>query len=146
MRYVRFMSVNELEKFKQGETLENHADWRKLAKTSSSVGFCFFGDEVPPEQRIEYLNGVVNLDRVAVFERIGSEPLRHSMGRYRDPERDTVYLHLFGSLLTPPPMMDVAEYCAESYSSKDMKLVRTGKVVDAFRRVIEWEDEPCCKK
>ena len=31
MRYVRFMSVNELEKFKQGETLENHTDWRKLA-------------------------------------------------------------------------------------------------------------------
>ena len=115
MRYVRFMSVNELEKFKQGEVLENHTDWRKLAKASNSVGFCFFGDEVSPEQRIEYLTGVVNLDRVAVFERIASELLRQSTGRYRDPERDTA--DLLKSLLAPPPMMDVTEYTARNLTA-----------------------------
>lgn len=82
MRYVRFMSVNELEKFKQGEVLRNNTDWSKRA-SSGSVGFCFLGDNVKPEDRIEYLTGVVCMNRVAVFEPIGGEPLRISQGSYR---------------------------------------------------------------
>ena len=82
MRYVRFMSSNELEKFKQGKVLRNNTDWS---------------------------------------------------------EKDSLSTY-------PPKMMMVTEYSIKEYSNKTMRLVRTGKVVDAFRRVIEWEDEPCCKK
>ena len=62
MRYVRFMSSNELEKFKQGKVLRNNTDWSKRSN-SGSVGFCFFGDNVKPENRIGYLTGVVCMDR-----------------------------------------------------------------------------------
>ncbi len=138
MRYVRFMSSNELEKFKQGEVLKNNTDWSKRA-LSRSIGFCFFGNNVEPEDRIEYLTGVVCMDRVAVFEPIEGEPLRVSQGRYRDPEKDSLSTY-------PPKMMLVTEYSITEYSNKTMKLVRAGKVVDAFRRVIEWEDEECFMK
>lgn len=138
MRYVRFMSSNELEKFKQGKVLRNNTDWSKRSN-SGSVGFCFFGDNVKPEDRIKYLTGVVCMDQVAVFEPIGGKPLRISQGLYRDPEKDSLFTY-------PPKMMLVTEYSIKEYSNKTMKLVRAGKVVDTFRRVIEWEDEPCCKK
>ena len=138
MRYVRFMSVNELEKFKQGEVLRNNTVWSKRAN-SGSVGFCFFGDNVKPEDRIKYLTGVVCMDQVAVFEPIGGKPLRISQGLYRDPEKDSLFTY-------PQKMMLVTEYSNKEYSNKTRKLVRAGKVVDTFRRVIEWEDEPCCKK
>ena len=144
MRYVRFMSVNELEKFKQGEILINTIDWKGTSKTQS-VGFCFFDDSVSPESRIEYLTGVVNLDRVAVFERTDSRSMKKSVGGYRDPKQDMPD-KLFEALFKPVVIMEVPEYSITEYSDKTMKLVRAGKVVDTFRRVIEWEDEPCCKK
>ena len=138
MRYVRFMSSNELEKFKQGEVLKNNTDWSKRAN-SGSVGFYFFGDNVKPEDRIKYLTGVVCMDQVAVFEPIGGKPLRISQGLYRDPEKDSLFTY-------PPATMQVTEYSIKEYSNKTMKLVRAGKVVNTFRRVIEWEDEECSKK
>lgn len=77
MRYVRFMSEYELKRFQAGEELVNDSDWKKFNK-SESIGFCFFDDEVTPEKRMEYVSGVVNLDRVVVFEHIGGEPLKKS--------------------------------------------------------------------
>lgn len=146
MQYVRFMSVNELEKFKRGEVLANNTDWRKRAMVTDSVGFCFFGDEVPPEKRIEYLTGIVNLDRVAVFEQIGGRPMKESVGRYRDPERDLPD-DIFAALFTAPVTMDVPEYSVETYSQETMRLVKVGKVTDPlFQRTIEWEDELCYRK
>ena len=111
----------------------------KKTKNSGSVGFCFFGDNVKPENRIEYLTGVVCMDRVAVFEPIEAEPMRVSQGLYRDPGKDSLFTY-------PPAMMLATEYSIKEYSNKTMRLVRTGKVVNTFRRVIEWEDEPCSKK
>lgn len=138
MRYVRFMSVNELEKFKQGDTLKNNTDWKKQ-KNSGSVGFCFFGDDVRPEVRIEYLTGVVCMDRVAVFEPIEGEPMRVSLGLYRDPGKDSLFTY-------PPAMMLVTEYSIKEYSNKTMRLVKVGKVTDAFKRIIEWECLPETKE
>ena len=79
------------------------------------------------------------MDQVAVFEPIEGKPLRISQGLYRDPEKDSLFTY-------PLAVMQVTEYSIKEYSNKTMKLVRAGKVVDTFRRVIEWEDEPCCKK
>ena len=137
MRYVRFMSQDELDKYKAGETLRNLTDWRKRAQVTSSVGFCFFDDAVKPEKRMEYLTGVVDLDCVAVFECIDGK-MKKSSGRYRDPDKD-VCVDLFDFLFNPPEMMRVDEYCTEMYSRETMRLVREGKVVDAFRRVIQWK-------
>ena len=138
MRYVRFMSQDELDKYKAGETLKNVTDWRKKGQVTSSIGFCFFGDDVAPEKRMEYLTGVVDLDCVAVFECIDGK-MKKSSGRYRDPDKD-VCVDPFDFLFNPPEMMRVDEYCTEMYSRETMRLVREGKVVDAFRRVIQWKD------
>ena len=105
---------------------------------SGSVGFCFFGDDVRPEDRIEYLTGVVCMDRVAVFEPIEGEPMRVSRGLYRDPEKDSF-------LGYPIATMYVTEYSITEYSNRTMRLVKVGKVIDAFKRIIEWEDELCYK-
>ena len=103
MRYVRFMSQDELDKYKAGETLRNLTDWRKRSQVTSSVGFCFFDDAVKPEKRMEYLTGVVDLDCVAVFECIDgkmkaggltvrtddpSQYLRELLSSYRSPRFD----------------------------------------------------------
>lgn len=133
-RYVRFMSFEEFEKFITGQALENHTDWREQGQCTDSVGFCFFDDSVPPEERIEYLTGVVTMEAVVVFERLGDEPMRKSQGRYRDQEADKNTFNLFA----PIPMMRVDEYSVESYSWEDMRLVRLGEVISPIERKINW--------
>lgn len=133
-RYVRFMSFEEFEKFITGQVLESCTDWRKQGQCTDSVGFCFFDDSVPPEERIEYLTGVVTMEAVAVFERLGGKPMRKSQGRYRDQEADK---DIFNPL-APIPMMKVDEYSVESYSREDMRLVRLGEVISPIERKINW--------
>ena len=125
-RFVRFMSRRELRKYLAGETLENNTWWftDKNAHTDS-VGFCFFDDSVPPERRMEYVNRVVDLEAVAVFEQIGGEKLKFGRGRYRDPEQD-VPETMFDFLYKPVKMMPVPEYSTTKYSNKTMRLVRVG--------------------
>lgn len=138
MRYVRFMSEYELKRFLEGEELVNDTDWKTCKKTGS-VGFCFFDDEVTPEKRMEYVSGVVNLDRVVVFERIGGEPLKKSFGQYRNPELDKPN-NLFEAIFNPIIPMDVPEYSTKTYSQKTMKIVKIGKVTGILERKIEWEE------
>ncbi len=133
MRYVRFMSYDELEKYMRGVKLVNNTDWRKKAQCTDSIGFCFFDDSKEPEERLEYLTGVVTMDCVAVFERISNKPMRKSKGRYRDPDKD---IDIFKPV---PVMMTVDEYSVKSYSMEDMRPVRVGVVVDPyFDKRIEW--------
>lgn len=139
-RFVRFMSRGELRKYLAGETLENHTWWftDKNARTDS-VGFCFFDDSVPPERRMEYVSGVVNLEMVAVFEQIGGEKLKFGRGQYRDPEQDQPET-LFDFLYKPVKMMTVPEYSTTKYSNKTMHLVRVGMPHVAFtgQKSITW--------
>lgn len=132
MRYVRFMGFKELEKYLNGETLVNNTVWRERAKCTDSVGFCFFDDSVAPEERIEYLTGVVDMDCVLVCERADGKQLRKSCGRYRDPSKDIL---TFDAMV----MTNVPEYSTEQYSLETMKPVRIGVVMDPYyERSITW--------
>ena len=122
-RYIRFMGMEEFQKYLEGENLVNHTDWCKYSRHSNSVGFCFFDDSVPPEARIEYLTGVVDMSIVAVFET--EEQMKESYGRYRDPEKDMPD-NLFDALFAPVQMMDVKEYSIKKYNRESMKLVKYG--------------------
>lgn len=134
MKYVRFMGYSELEKLLKGENLVNNTDWRKRAMVTDSVGFCFFDDSIGPEERLEYLTGVCDLDCVIVCECANEKKLRKSHGRYRDPEKDTL-------LTLRPVMMDVPEYSITSYNRDIMRPVRVGVVVDPYYdRKIEWQE------
>lgn len=78
MRYVRFMSIEELGKYLRGEKLKNHTVWKDRGDKTDSVGFCFFDDSKSPEERLEYYSrGITcSTDVWAVFEQISGEPLR----------------------------------------------------------------------
>lgn len=132
MKYVRFMGVLELEKYVKGETLKNDTVWRRKAQCTDSVGFCFFDTSATPESRIEYLNGVVDLSCVVVFEAVEGKKLTKSKGRYRDPARDDS-----NSLL--PPMMSVTEYSTTEYSLRDMRAVKIGAIEGGLLKPwIKW--------
>ena len=137
MRYVRFMSIREFRNYEDGKTLENNVEWSAGISKCGSKGFCFFDDSVKPEERIEYLTGVVDMDVVAVFEPFEDKKLEESYGMYRDPEKDMPE-SIFNAFFAPPPMMRIKEYCTGKYSIRDMRLVQVGKVMSARFRKIKW--------
>ena len=126
MKYVRFMGKEELKKYINGETLHNKTIWRENDGNSDSTGFCFFDDSVDPEERLKYLDGVVDMSAVAVFERTVEDPMRKSTGIYRDPENDTIENWFAAFLGEDIKTMEIQEYSIEEYSEKTMRLVKTG--------------------
>ena len=143
MRYVRFMGINEFRELCFGMKLENHTDWRKMAKSSDSKGFCFFDDSVPPEERMEYLTGVVDLTMCVVFSLRAPIQMKAAYGRYRDPEKDKMpdnYEDIF--TLHPDAMQKIKEYSIEAYDAKMMHIEQIG-ICKPFEGTIEWlEDLP----
>ena len=134
MVLIRFMSIQEMEKYLAGEVLRNNTTWKRINKTTST-GFCFFPAEPEPEQRLHYVSGVVSFDVVAVFELAAPIMLKKGVGKYRDPEQDTMQ-SLFEALYTKPKMMEVEEYSLTEYSKQTLKLIRMGTVV--LGRDCEW--------
>lgn len=124
MRYVRFMKENELLDYLYGKRLRNNTNWKEKAKTES-VGFCFFDCNVKPENRLEYLTGVVDLEVAAVFEPIGNVKFRVSEGMYRDPEQDAP-ADLLEALFSSVSMMPVKEYSLTEYDQSIFRLVACG--------------------
>ena len=125
MKFVRFMSLLEFEKYLRGELLINETKWREEGMRSDSSGFCFFDDFVKPESRMDYLSGIVDMEVVAVFERISAAPMKKAYGHYRDPVRDVVN-NLLEALFKHAAEMEVPEYSITSYSKNTMRLVAAG--------------------
>lgn len=142
MKYVRFMGKDELRKYRNGETLRSKTIWRENAGNSDSIGFCFFDDSIDTEERLKYLTGVVDTRAVAVFERIVPDPMRKSIGIYRDPENDTIENWLAFFLGEDIKTMEVPEYSTEEYSKKTMRLVKTGTPIVSLTEdySIKWEN------
>ena len=126
MRLIRFMGLEEAEKYLDGEVLENHTDWSAQAKTASK-GFCFFPADPPPETRLHYLSGVVDFDIVAEFEVSDVVVLKKSKGQYRDPDEELP--DLWAALTQPVKTFKTTEYSLESYSKKTLRLIRLGAVI-----------------
>lgn len=142
MKYVRFMGKEELKKYINGETLHNKTIWRENDGNSDSIGFCFFYDSVDPEERLKYLDGVVDMSAVAVFERTVEDPMRKSTRIYRDPENDTIENWFAAFLGEDIKTMEIQEYSIEEYSEKTMRLVKTGTPIVSLTEdySIKWKD------
>lgn len=138
MRVYRFMSQEELDRYLAGETLENRTEWkRKMHNRSSSVGFCFFGDDVPIESRLHYVSGVVSFAVIAEFE-ADSRKLKQSVGWYRDLSKDD-------GISWPVPTRAVKEYCTRRYSRESFSLIRAGTVMHRGGEWrIKWEKGRLC--
>lgn len=137
MRYVRFMSIEELEKYLRGEKLKNNTVWKDGGYKTDAVGFSFFDDSEPPQKRLEYYSRGITCttDVWAVFERIGGEPLRKCTGTYRDPKKDNASIKqkileaLTAALcgkFPDIPTMEVTEYSTTEYSKETLRLVAVG--------------------
>ena len=137
MRYVRFMGVEELSKYLNGEKLKNNTVWRDRGDKTDSVGFCFFDDSESPEERLEYYSrGITcSTDVWAVFEQIGGEPLKKCTGTYRDPKKDNASIKqkilealtaALCGVFPDIPTMEVTEYSTTEYSQKTLELVAVG--------------------
>lgn len=99
----RVMSPQELEKFLSGEQLEKYTDFSKQAHTES-VGFCFFGMDVPVEKHVRWIPGFRSEDLVCTFE-CDEDSVRKSWGQYEEEGPRIV------------------EYCTTQYSNKNFRLV-----------------------
>lgn len=121
--------------YQAGETLENDTDWTRFSSTSK--GFCFFDDDVPPEDRMEYLTGVVDMRICCIFEPAGPVEMRKGSGRYRDADKDTIENILSGGEI---PMTRRKEYSMERYNDKILKLVAVGDC-DAWGHKIKWREK-----
>lgn len=142
MRLVRFMGIEEMRKYLDGETLNNYMPWGIVGK-STSVGFCFFPADPAPETRLHYVSGVVDFAVVAEFETIGPVMLRKGTGKYRDPDGDPVK-DMLDAIHMQTKMMEVEEYSMKSYSRSSLRLVRMGTVVlcGHFEWKILWGKGP----
>lgn len=142
MRYVRFMGEKELIRYLRGGRLKNTTNWKEKAKNTGSEGFCFFDDSVKPEERIEYLTGVVDMEWVVVFEPIGSVDFKESTGLYRDPEQDSPD-SIFAAFFEPIAMMPVKEYSLTEYDKENLRLVAFGKpyMTEGRRYAVHWDKE-----
>ena len=114
----RFMSTEEFIRLCKGETLENHCRHNKCK--SEAVGFCFTSES--PEKAIRWLKGIVDTDYCVTFKVRDKGLLRRVKAIYRDP---SFPIPTTGPLITEGlPTMTKVEYCCESYSRKQLKIVR----------------------
>lgn len=138
MRLIRFMGQGELDALLAGETLHNTRDHHRYSGgRTNSIGFCFFDLSVPPEKRMEYLTGVVDMDIVVEID-INTK-LKKGQGIYRDPDQDEIYLIAAWLGSVEPPLVPVREYSLTEYSLNTCKVIRIGKPLPLEHKII-WEE------
>ena len=108
MKVFRFMSLEEFEKYMNGEILMNN---KKHQGQTFSYGFCFLDyDEYKPKDTIKFLSGIVSFDVCAVFET--KKKLHQSYGLYHKPNT------------YPTEKFITKEYCTTMYDNQKMKLIK----------------------
>ena len=114
MQVTRFMSREEWDKLKAGQTITNN---RKHKAKTTSVGFCFTEDS--PEVAWKYLDGVVDADVCVTFD-FPDGYLRKSYGVYADHSEGAKFED---KVLKP-------EWCCVKYHRSIAKVVQ---VIDPFK-------------
>lgn len=138
MQVLRFMSLDEFEKYRAGEILTNEIAHQAH---TNAIGFCFLDEnDYSAPAAYEFMSGIVSAEICAVFE--CKDIFNHTNGRYADP---------YGSFFQS---MGVEELCTTEYSNQQLKLV---KFCDTFadkyeenssRHVFDWKKptEPVRRK
>lgn len=126
MQLFRFMSKDEFEKYKKGDTLKNEVKHSNFK--TNSVGFCFFNTEdFTPEEAMHFLSGLVSFDICAVFET--EEKMQKTHGVYAKPIKSTgnPIEDLMKVLCGFNESFTADEYCTTEYDNKKMKLIKYSK-------------------
>lgn len=111
MKVFRFMSKDEFEKYKRGEVLKNNTIHNCQ---TTSVGFCFLKlDDFEPSYAYHFLSGIVSYEVCVVFET--TKELKKTQGKYAVPFSHAT--GFFDSFIAD-------EYCIDSYSKDDFKLLK----------------------
>ena len=135
MRLIRFMGEQELRDLLAGRRLVNYKDHSKTGKNrTDSVGFCFFDTSETPEERMQYLTGIVSMD--AVIEIETDQEMKKGYGEYADPENRTSLAEILMGVR--PKSKTVTEYSTRKYSLNTVKLIRMGRP-SLWPHRITWE-------
>lgn len=147
MRLHRYMSEREFEAYMKGKTMRNGTKHGGNCK-STSVGFCFFPEE--PEEAYRWLSGIVCDDVCVTFE-VPENKVKKSVGTYCNPDKsdnsigavlEDIFDYLMGEDMKNAVSMEKVEYCCNTYSRKDFKLVKftySEKCKERQQLRAEWE-------
>lgn len=143
MKIFRFMSNEEFLKYRCSNKLKNN----KVHKgKTNSIGFCFLNaDDFTPEEAMHFLSGNVSFDVCAVFET--NTELNKTYGVYASPIKPTgSFLEdMFNLYNGWNDSFTATEYCCQSYSNKDFKLIKYSRNIwqqwDRFeeQQNLKWE-------
>lgn len=123
MKFFRFMSFKELDKFLLGNVLENNIKFSEYNAKTNSSGFCFMSfQELKPEFSYNFLSGVVSNDVCVIFET--KNKLKKTYGIYADP---------FGGFFDT---ITQNEYCINKYSNKNFKIIQLA--FPSHKETWEW--------
>lgn len=120
MKFYRYCSREEYQKFQRGELLENLTQYR-----DDCQGFCFFSfkDLQEAQHTLHQLTGIVTPEMLMILET--NKPLNKSQGKYAKPlPKDADFFDFFNPLLAE--MKD--EYCTTAYNKEDFKLLEAYEV------------------
>lgn len=129
MKLFRFMSMQELIKYKNGETLINNINHNKdSGLKSSSIGFCFLNyAQYKPEEAYHFIlccNGkLFQYDVCAIFE-TDRNNVRLTRARYAEPINPNKYYRRLER-----KSFIAKEYCTTEYSKEKFKLLEYAKPV-----------------
>lgn len=129
MKVYRFMSLLELGKYLNDETLTNNTEHSNGNKTNSK-GFCFLSlGQYKPEKALHFLSGAIKFPEVcAVFE-VDRKKLIRSYGIYAKPVKaeentnERIQRALAGTVET----IKATEYCTNTYSKANFTLIKIAK-------------------
>ena len=131
MKLFRFMSLDEFQKYCNGEVLTNNTNHNKdRNKKTASVGFCFFNyADFNPEEILHSVTGIVNISMCAIFE-TNRENVRKSWGRYSKSDTESPYKR---------EIFIAKEYCTTKYSKDKFKLLKYA-IPNWFSYKWEWKE------
>lgn len=131
MKLFRFMSLEEFQKYCNGETLINNTDHNKDENNkTASVGFCFFNyADFEPEEILHSVTGIANISICAIFE-TKRENVRKSWGRYGRTINNYPFIR---------ETFIAKEYCTTTYSKDNFKLLQW-TIPDWFKDNWKWEE------
>ena len=157
MKFYRFMDDRELLRFLKGSILYSNRDLNQ--SRTPSIGYLFFDDSKPVENRIPYMVGKEDISNVVEFLVLNPGRFVKSIGQYSSPAKDKTYMsklgiaELFALTLKPrQEIVTVREYRTRMYSMADLQILRIGipgmfvgskegEYMVKWKGVDEWEKE-----
>lgn len=142
MKVYRFMSLIELGKYLNDETLINNTEHSKGNK-SNSKGFCFLSlGKYKPEESFHFLFGSIKMPQVCAIFEVDRKELIKSYGIYAKPVKaeENTNERILRALAGVIETIKVTEYCVEKYSKANFTLIKVARTIWSNREKWDWKN------